>query len=134
MSLTAPAGQAPAPGRTILPSRRGRATPSAAPANDAGTARSDRSVTRRRAVELDRCADVAPAESRRPRGHGEEDAHVSETPATQCAAPRRASTFSEHVYDYVEHGGTAESARQLGVDEHAVVKTAGDAGRAAASR
>ena len=31
--------------------------------------------------------------------------------------------FSEHPYDYVEHGGTAESASQLGVDEHAVVKT-----------
>jgi Cys-tRNA(Pro) deacylase len=31
--------------------------------------------------------------------------------------------YSEHPYDYVEHGGTAESARQLGVDEHAVVKT-----------
>jgi len=31
--------------------------------------------------------------------------------------------FTEHLYDYVEHGGTAESARQLGVDEHAVVKT-----------
>jgi Cys-tRNA(Pro) deacylase len=30
---------------------------------------------------------------------------------------------TEHAYDYVEHGGTAESARQLGVDEHAVVKT-----------
>jgi Cys-tRNA(Pro) deacylase len=25
--------------------------------------------------------------------------------------------------DYVEHGGTSESSRQLGVDEHAVVKT-----------
>jgi len=31
--------------------------------------------------------------------------------------------FSEHVYDYVEHGGTAESSRQLGVAEHSVVKT-----------
>ena len=31
--------------------------------------------------------------------------------------------FSEHVYEYVDHGGTAESARQLGVDEHSVVKT-----------
>jgi Cys-tRNA(Pro) deacylase len=31
--------------------------------------------------------------------------------------------FSEHPYEYVEHGGTAESARQLGVPEHAVVKT-----------
>lgn len=48
--------------------------------------------------------------------------HVSETPAT--AALRRAGVvFSEHPYDYVERGGTAESARQLGVDEHAVVKT-----------
>lgn len=48
--------------------------------------------------------------------------HVSETPATQSL--RRAGVaFSEHVYEYVEHGGTAESARQLGVDEHAVVKT-----------
>ena len=49
-------------------------------------------------------------------------AHVSETPATHRL--RRAGIpFSEHVYDYLEHGGTAESARQLGVDEHAVVKT-----------
>ena len=31
--------------------------------------------------------------------------------------------FTEHVYAYVEHGGTAESARQLGWPEHAVVKT-----------
>jgi Cys-tRNA(Pro) deacylase len=49
-------------------------------------------------------------------------AHVSETPATQ-ALRRAGIAFSEHVYDYVEHGGTAESARQLGVEEHAVVKT-----------
>ncbi len=31
--------------------------------------------------------------------------------------------FSEHPYVYEEHGGTAVSARELGVDEHAVVKT-----------
>ena len=31
--------------------------------------------------------------------------------------------FTEHVYTYVDHGGTAESARQLGVPEHQVVKT-----------
>ena len=31
--------------------------------------------------------------------------------------------FVPHLYDYVEKGGTRESARQLGVDEHAVVKT-----------
>jgi Cys-tRNA(Pro) deacylase len=48
--------------------------------------------------------------------------HVSETPATQML--RKAGVeFTEHPYDYVDHGGTAESARQLGVDEHAVVKT-----------
>ncbi len=48
--------------------------------------------------------------------------HVSETPATQMLK-RAGVAFSEHVYDYVEHGGTSESSRQLGVDEHAVVKT-----------
>ena len=50
------------------------------------------------------------------------DKHVSETPATAWLR-ERGITFSEHVYEYVEHGGTAESAKQLGVDEHAVVKT-----------
>ncbi|MBS0442145.1 MAG: Cys-tRNA(Pro) deacylase [Proteobacteria bacterium] len=50
------------------------------------------------------------------------DKHVSETPATAWLR-ERGIVFSEHVYEYVEHGGTAESARQLGVDEHAVVKT-----------
>ena len=48
--------------------------------------------------------------------------HVSETPATQFLR-RHGVSFTEHVYDYVEHGGTAESARQLGVPEHEVVKT-----------
>ena len=48
--------------------------------------------------------------------------HVSETPATQFLRRHNVS-FGEHPYDYVEHGGTAESARQLGVDEHRVVKT-----------
>lgn len=48
--------------------------------------------------------------------------HVSETPATQFLRQHKVE-FTEHVYDYVEHGGTAESSRQLGVDEHAVVKT-----------
>ncbi len=31
--------------------------------------------------------------------------------------------FAAHLYDYVEKGGTSESAKQLGVGEHAVVKT-----------
>jgi Cys-tRNA(Pro) deacylase len=48
--------------------------------------------------------------------------HVSETPATQFLR-RHGVAFGEHPYDYVDHGGTAESARQLGVDEHHVVKT-----------
>src|SRR5205085_12058265 len=48
--------------------------------------------------------------------------HVSETPATQFLR-RHGVSFTEHVYDYVEHGGTEESSRQLGVDEHAVIKT-----------
>ena len=49
-------------------------------------------------------------------------AHVSETPATQFLK-RAGVVFTEHPYDYLEHGGTAESARQLGVPEHEVVKT-----------
>ena len=49
-------------------------------------------------------------------------AHVSETPATQFLR-RSGIAFTEHVYEYVEHGGTEESARQLGVPEHEVVKT-----------
>ena len=48
--------------------------------------------------------------------------HVSETPATQFLK-RAGVSFTEHPYDYVEHGGTAESARQIGVPEHEVVKT-----------
>ena len=31
--------------------------------------------------------------------------------------------FSDHPYDYEERGGTAASSRELGVDEHAVIKT-----------
>ena len=50
------------------------------------------------------------------------DKHVSETPATQML--RRAGVvFTEHPYEYVEHGGTAESARQLGLPERQVIKT-----------
>ena len=49
-------------------------------------------------------------------------AKVSETPATRFLRSHGVE-HSEHVYGYVEHGGTAESARQLGVSEHEVVKT-----------
>ena len=48
--------------------------------------------------------------------------HVSETPATRFLK-QRGIAFGEHVYDYVEHGGTAESAHQLDVVEHQVIKT-----------
>ena len=48
--------------------------------------------------------------------------HVSETPATRVLRAAGVA-FSEHPYDYVDHGGTAVSAAALGVDEHAVVKT-----------
>jgi Cys-tRNA(Pro) deacylase len=48
--------------------------------------------------------------------------HVSETTATQWLRQRGVS-YTEHVYDYVEQGGTAESSRQLGVPEHEVIKT-----------
>jgi Cys-tRNA(Pro) deacylase len=50
------------------------------------------------------------------------DRHVSETPATQWLRAHGVA-FTEHVYDYVDHGGTAESSRQLGVPEHQVIKT-----------
>jgi len=50
------------------------------------------------------------------------DKHVSETPATQWLKARGVA-YTEHVYDYVDHGGTAESARQLGRPEHEIVKT-----------
>ncbi len=48
--------------------------------------------------------------------------HVSETPATRWLKDAGVP-FTEHPYVYEEHGGTAVSAREIGVDEHAVVKT-----------
>lgn len=44
------------------------------------------------------------------------------TPAVRFLREKKVD-FVPHLYDYVEKGGTAESARQLGVDEHAIVKT-----------
>ena len=48
--------------------------------------------------------------------------HVSETPAT---ALLRASgvPFTEHPYEWVEHGGAEHSAQVLGLDPFTVVKT-----------
>lgn len=46
-------------------------------------------------------------------------------PTTAAVRELRANDveFSDHLYTYEEKGGTAVSARELGVDEHAVVKT-----------
>ena len=48
--------------------------------------------------------------------------HAPETPATAFLR-EHGIPFTEHLYDYVEHGGTSESSRQLNVAEHHVVKT-----------
>lgn len=44
------------------------------------------------------------------------------TPAIRFLKAAKAD-YTEHPYAYEEHGGTAVSARELGVDEHQVVKT-----------
>jgi Cys-tRNA(Pro) deacylase len=44
------------------------------------------------------------------------------TPAVRLLREHKAE-FEPHLYDYVERGGTRRSAEELGVDEHAVVKT-----------
>lgn len=44
------------------------------------------------------------------------------TPAVRLLREHKIN-FVPHLYEYVEKGGTGESARQLGVDEHAIVKT-----------
>ena len=45
-----------------------------------------------------------------------------ETPATRFLRQHH-TAFSTHLYAYEEHGGTRVSARELNVNEHAVVKT-----------
>jgi Cys-tRNA(Pro) deacylase len=44
------------------------------------------------------------------------------TPAVRLLRQERVD-FTAHPYTYEEKGGTAVSARELGVDEHAVIKT-----------
>ncbi|MBX3265981.1 MAG: Cys-tRNA(Pro) deacylase [Acidobacteria bacterium] len=44
------------------------------------------------------------------------------TPAVRFLREKKIE-FVPHLYDYVEKGGAKESARQLGVEVHAVVKT-----------
>jgi Cys-tRNA(Pro) deacylase len=47
------------------------------------------------------------------------------TPVTTAVRQLRAerAVFSDHLYAYEEKGGTAVSSRELGIDEHAVIKT-----------
>src|SRR6188508_2358963 len=45
-----------------------------------------------------------------------------QTPATEFLAAHGVA-YTEHHYEYVEHGGTAVSSDSLGVPEHEVVKT-----------
>jgi len=47
------------------------------------------------------------------------------TPVTAAVRALRAAgvRFSDHLYSYEEKGGTAVSSRELGVDEHCVIKT-----------
>jgi Cys-tRNA(Pro) deacylase len=48
--------------------------------------------------------------------------HVSETPATAMLKANGVA-FTEHPYEYVEHGGATHSAEVLGFDPFTVVKT-----------
>ena len=48
--------------------------------------------------------------------------HISETPATQLLKAHKV-LFTEHPYEYLEHGGAQHSAEVLGVDPFMVVKT-----------
>lgn len=48
--------------------------------------------------------------------------HVSETPATAMLKANGVE-FTEHPYEYLEHGGAQHSAKVLGLDPSTVVKT-----------
>ena len=48
--------------------------------------------------------------------------HTSETPATQFLKANRVA-FTEHPYEYLEHGGAQHSAEVLGLEPFTVVKT-----------
>ncbi|MET4576659.1 aminoacyl-tRNA deacylase [Ottowia thiooxydans] len=48
--------------------------------------------------------------------------HVSETPATALLRAQGVA-FTEHPYEYLEHGGAEHSAEVLGFDPFTVVKT-----------
>ena len=48
--------------------------------------------------------------------------HISLTPATQMLKAHKV-VFTEHPYEYLEHGGALHSAEVLGLDPFMVVKT-----------
>lgn len=48
--------------------------------------------------------------------------HISETPATAFLKAHQVA-FTEHPYEYLEHGGAQHSAQVLGLDPFTVVKT-----------
>ncbi len=48
--------------------------------------------------------------------------HISETPATALLRAHKIE-FTEHPYDYLEHGGASHSAQVLGQDPFIVIKT-----------
>ena len=48
--------------------------------------------------------------------------HVSETPATQLLRANKIA-FTEHPYEYMEHGGAQRGAEMLGLDPFTVIKT-----------
>ena len=48
--------------------------------------------------------------------------HVSETPATQLLRANKID-FTEHPYEYMEHGGAQRGAEMLGLDPFTVIKT-----------
>ncbi|MGJ7570099.1 aminoacyl-tRNA deacylase [Variovorax sp. RB2P76] len=48
--------------------------------------------------------------------------HVSETPATQLLRAHKVA-FTEHPYEYMEHGGAQRGAEMLGLDPFTVIKT-----------
>lgn len=50
------------------------------------------------------------------------DEQAPETPATRFLR-KHGIAYSSHLYRYEEHGGTRVSARELNVNEHAVVKS-----------
>lgn len=48
--------------------------------------------------------------------------HISETPATALLKANKI-IFTEHPYEYLEHGGAQHSAEVLGLNPYAVIKT-----------